>query len=139
MLKFKNPHWKTYNEFNSNKNKHTIEIQHSGRGWNLTYSQDMIMSWILSKYTIYWNIIGNLIYSRLSSIDEMLAQWLAFGVFKMLTRQTSIFLPGTLLVIYNLKLLLSGEPELDVKTDKEDILMTGALEEWVMCIFCNVC
>ncbi|EHA98892.1 MORC family CW-type zinc finger protein 1, partial [Heterocephalus glaber] len=35
---------------------------------------------------------------------------------------------GTLLVIYNLKLLLSGEPELDVKTDKEDILMAGALE-----------
>uniref|UniRef100_G1TUJ0 MORC family CW-type zinc finger 1 n=1 Tax=Oryctolagus cuniculus TaxID=9986 RepID=G1TUJ0_RABIT len=37
---------------------------------------------------------------------------------------------GTLLVIYNLKLLLSGEPELDVKTDKEDILMTGALEDF---------
>ncbi|XP_011732431.2 MORC family CW-type zinc finger protein 1 isoform X6 [Macaca nemestrina] len=36
---------------------------------------------------------------------------------------------GTLLVIYNLKLLLNGEPELDVKTDKEDILMAGALEE----------
>ncbi|EPQ01916.1 MORC family CW-type zinc finger protein 1 [Myotis brandtii] len=36
---------------------------------------------------------------------------------------------GTLLVIYNLKLLLSGEPELDVKTDKEDILMAEALEE----------
>ncbi|MBZ3871210.1 MORC family CW-type zinc finger protein 1, partial [Sciurus carolinensis] len=36
---------------------------------------------------------------------------------------------GTLLVIYNLKLLLSGEPELDIKTDKEDILMAGALEE----------
>ncbi|XP_013370488.1 PREDICTED: MORC family CW-type zinc finger protein 1 isoform X2 [Chinchilla lanigera] len=35
---------------------------------------------------------------------------------------------GTLLVVYNLKLLLSGEPELDVKTDKEDILMAGALE-----------
>nr|XP_037858545.1 MORC family CW-type zinc finger protein 1 [Chlorocebus sabaeus] len=36
---------------------------------------------------------------------------------------------GTLLVIYNLKLLLNGEPELDVKTDKEDILVAGALEE----------
>ncbi|XP_004648485.1 MORC family CW-type zinc finger protein 1, partial [Octodon degus] len=35
---------------------------------------------------------------------------------------------GTLLVIYNLKLLLNGEPELDVKTDKEDILMAGDLE-----------
>ncbi|XP_064351708.1 LOW QUALITY PROTEIN: MORC family CW-type zinc finger protein 1 [Camelus dromedarius] len=37
---------------------------------------------------------------------------------------------GTLLVVYNLKLLLSGEPELDVKTDKEDILMAGALEDF---------
>ncbi|GAB5576414.1 MORC family CW-type zinc finger protein 1 isoform X2 [Prionailurus iriomotensis] len=37
---------------------------------------------------------------------------------------------GTLLVIYNLKLLLSGEPELDVKTDKEDMLMAGALEDF---------
>jgi hypothetical protein len=35
-----------------------------------------------------------------------------------------------------MKLLLTGEPELDVKTDKEDILMAGALEEeWVMCVF----
>ncbi|XP_048201769.1 MORC family CW-type zinc finger protein 1 [Perognathus longimembris pacificus] len=37
---------------------------------------------------------------------------------------------GTLVIIYNLKLLLSGEPELDVKTDKEDILMAGALEDF---------
>ncbi|XP_054984957.1 MORC family CW-type zinc finger protein 1 [Sorex araneus] len=37
---------------------------------------------------------------------------------------------GTLLVVFNLKLLLSGEPELDVKTDKEDILMAGALEDF---------
>ncbi|KAM5275750.1 MORC family CW-type zinc finger protein 1 [Hipposideros larvatus] len=37
---------------------------------------------------------------------------------------------GTLLVIYNLKLLLNGEPELDVKTDKEDILIAGALENF---------
>ncbi|EDK98094.1 MORC family CW-type zinc finger protein 1 [Mus musculus] len=36
---------------------------------------------------------------------------------------------GTLLIIYNLKLLLSGEPELDVTTDKEDILMAEAPEE----------
>ncbi|XP_036912757.1 MORC family CW-type zinc finger protein 1 [Sturnira hondurensis] len=35
---------------------------------------------------------------------------------------------GTFLVIYNLKLLLNGEPELDIKTDKEDILIAGALE-----------
>uniref|UniRef100_A0A4W2F5H2 CW-type domain-containing protein n=1 Tax=Bos indicus x Bos taurus TaxID=30522 RepID=A0A4W2F5H2_BOBOX len=37
---------------------------------------------------------------------------------------------GTLLVVYNLKLLLSGEPELDVKTDREDILMAGALGDF---------
>ncbi|XP_049641562.1 MORC family CW-type zinc finger protein 1 [Suncus etruscus] len=37
---------------------------------------------------------------------------------------------GTLLVVFNLKLLLSGEPELDVKTDKEDILVAGALEDF---------
>ncbi|GAB1300314.1 MORC family CW-type zinc finger protein 1 [Apodemus speciosus] len=37
---------------------------------------------------------------------------------------------GTLLIIYNLKLLLSGEPELDVRTNKEDILMAEALEEF---------
>ncbi|XP_078206304.1 MORC family CW-type zinc finger protein 1 isoform X4 [Callithrix jacchus] len=37
---------------------------------------------------------------------------------------------GTLLVIYNLNLLLNGEPELDVKTDREDILMAGALEDY---------
>ncbi|XP_077627937.1 MORC family CW-type zinc finger protein 1 [Crocuta crocuta] len=37
---------------------------------------------------------------------------------------------GTLLVVYNLKLLLSGEPELDIKTDKEDILLAGALEDF---------
>uniref|UniRef100_A0A452FN78 MORC family CW-type zinc finger protein 1 n=1 Tax=Capra hircus TaxID=9925 RepID=A0A452FN78_CAPHI len=37
---------------------------------------------------------------------------------------------GTLLVIYNVKLLLSGEPELDVKTDREDILVAGALGDF---------
>ncbi|XP_031215965.1 MORC family CW-type zinc finger protein 1 [Mastomys coucha] len=37
---------------------------------------------------------------------------------------------GTLLIIYNLKLLLSGEPELDVTTDREDILMAEALQEF---------
>ncbi|VTJ77754.1 Hypothetical predicted protein, partial [Marmota monax] len=44
---------------------------------------------------------------------------------------------GTLLVIYNLKLLLSGEPELDVKTDKEDILMAGADEEKYLYVTCS--
>ncbi|KAM9034425.1 MORC family CW-type zinc finger protein 1 [Sarcophilus harrisii] len=36
---------------------------------------------------------------------------------------------GTLVVIYNLKLMLNGEPELDIKTDKEDILIAGVLED----------
>nr|XP_060626635.1 MORC family CW-type zinc finger protein 1 [Anolis sagrei ordinatus] len=35
---------------------------------------------------------------------------------------------GTLLVIYNLKLTVSGETELDIRTDEEDMLITGAIE-----------
>ena len=31
---------------------------------------------------------------------------------------------GTLVIIYNLKLLDSGQPELDVKTDPYDIILT---------------
>ncbi|XP_072470150.1 MORC family CW-type zinc finger protein 1 [Notamacropus eugenii] len=37
---------------------------------------------------------------------------------------------GTLVVIYNLKLMLNGEPELDIKTNKEDILIAGVLEDF---------
>ncbi|XP_074070544.1 MORC family CW-type zinc finger protein 1 [Macrotis lagotis] len=37
---------------------------------------------------------------------------------------------GTLVVIYNLKLMVSGEPELDIKTNKEDILIAGVLEDF---------
>ncbi|XP_043849421.1 MORC family CW-type zinc finger protein 1 [Dromiciops gliroides] len=37
---------------------------------------------------------------------------------------------GTLVVIYNLKLMISGEPELDIKTNKEDILIAGVLEDF---------
>ncbi|XP_020855508.1 MORC family CW-type zinc finger protein 1 [Phascolarctos cinereus] len=36
---------------------------------------------------------------------------------------------GTLVVIYNLKLMLNGEPELDIKTNKEDILIAGVFED----------
>ena len=32
---------------------------------------------------------------------------------------------GTLTLVYNLKLLDSGEPELDIKTDPYDILLTN--------------
>nr|XP_008105991.1 PREDICTED: MORC family CW-type zinc finger protein 1 isoform X8 [Anolis carolinensis] len=35
---------------------------------------------------------------------------------------------GTLLVIYNLKLTITGETELDIQTDEEDVLITGATE-----------
>ncbi|XP_015282820.1 PREDICTED: MORC family CW-type zinc finger protein 1 [Gekko japonicus] len=35
---------------------------------------------------------------------------------------------GTLVVIYNLKLMLSGEPELDIQTDEADILIAGEHE-----------
>lgn len=43
-----------------------------------------------------------------------------------------IFLsPGTFIVIYNLKLMLSGEPELDIRTDSVDILIAGLLDKWV--------
>ncbi|KAM4889032.1 MORC family CW-type zinc finger protein 1 [Thomomys bottae] len=56
-------------------------------------------------------------YSPFKSEDELMQQ------FDMIYGKC-----GTLLIIYNLKFLLSGEPELDVRTDKEDILMTGAPE-----------
>ncbi|XP_054830407.1 MORC family CW-type zinc finger protein 1 [Eublepharis macularius] len=35
---------------------------------------------------------------------------------------------GTLMMIYNLKLMLNGEPELDIQTDEVDILIAGAHE-----------
>ncbi|XP_068617196.1 ATPase MORC2 isoform X2 [Brachionichthys hirsutus] len=38
---------------------------------------------------------------------------------------------GTLVIIYNLKLMDSREPELDVETDHQDILMSGTLVEGV--------
>uniref|UniRef100_A0ACB8FH44 MORC CW-type zinc finger protein 1 n=1 Tax=Sphaerodactylus townsendi TaxID=933632 RepID=A0ACB8FH44_9SAUR len=36
---------------------------------------------------------------------------------------------GTLVVIYNLKLMLDGKPELDIQTDEVDILIAGGLEK----------
>uniref|UniRef100_A0A8C5E811 CW-type domain-containing protein n=1 Tax=Gouania willdenowi TaxID=441366 RepID=A0A8C5E811_GOUWI len=38
---------------------------------------------------------------------------------------------GTLVIIYNLKLMDTGEPELDVETDHQDILMAGLVAEGV--------
>ncbi|KAJ6662682.1 hypothetical protein lerEdw1_011322 [Lerista edwardsae] len=37
---------------------------------------------------------------------------------------------GTLVIIYNLKLTLSGEPELDIQTDEEDILIAETPENF---------
>lgn len=38
---------------------------------------------------------------------------------------------GTLVIIYNLKLMDNGEPELDAETDHQDILMAGTPNEGV--------
>lgn len=38
---------------------------------------------------------------------------------------------GTLVIVYNLKLMDNGEPELDVETDHQDILMAGTASEGV--------
>lgn len=38
---------------------------------------------------------------------------------------------GTLVVVYNLKLMDNREPELDVETDHQDILMAGTSVEGV--------
>lgn len=39
---------------------------------------------------------------------------------------------GTLVIIYNLKLMDNGEPELDLETDHQDILMAGTPVEGVL-------
>lgn len=93
------------------------------------------MFWNLFKYIIYWSIKGSLVYSRFNFIDEIIVLWLIFSVVKILISWMFIFLLGILLVIYNLKFLFSGELELDVKIDKEDILIVGVFEEWVTCVF----
>lgn len=41
---------------------------------------------------------------------------------------------GTLVIIYNLKLMDSREPELDFETDHQDILMAGTAAEGVWVI-----
>lgn len=38
---------------------------------------------------------------------------------------------GTLVIVYNLKLMDNREPELDVESDHQDILMAGMLAEGV--------
>lgn len=43
----------------------------------------------------------------------------------------SDMLKGTLVIIYNLKLMDNREPELDFETDHQDILMAGTSVEGV--------
>lgn len=43
----------------------------------------------------------------------------------------SVLFKGTLVVIYNLKLMDNREPELDFETDHQDILMAGTPAEGV--------
>lgn len=46
----------------------------------------------------------------------------------------SVLLKGTLVIIYNLKLMDNREPELDFETDHQDILMAGTPAEGVWVI-----
>ncbi|XP_067402494.1 MORC family CW-type zinc finger protein 1 [Emydura macquarii macquarii] len=69
----------------------------------------------LEKFTIQMSIIYK--YSPFKSETELLQQFDAiYGR------------GGTLIIIYNLKLMLNGEPELDIRTDSVDILMAGLLD-----------
>nr|XP_048695357.1 MORC family CW-type zinc finger protein 1 [Caretta caretta] len=69
----------------------------------------------LEKFTIQTSIIFK--YSPFKSETELLQQFDAiYGR------------SGTFIVIYNLKLMLSGEPELDIRTDSVDILIAGLLD-----------
>uniref|UniRef100_A0A8D0HWR5 MORC family CW-type zinc finger 1 n=2 Tax=Sphenodon punctatus TaxID=8508 RepID=A0A8D0HWR5_SPHPU len=62
------------------------------------------------KFTMQMSVICK--YSPFKSENELMQQFDAiYGT------------SGTLVVIYNLKLMLNGEPELDIKTDSVDILM----------------
>ncbi|CAM4424576.1 unnamed protein product [Lepidochelys olivacea] len=69
----------------------------------------------LEKFTIQTSIIFK--YSPFKSETELLQQFDAiYGR------------SGTFIVVYNLKLMLSGEPELDIRTDSVDILIAGLLD-----------
>ncbi|XP_023959218.2 MORC family CW-type zinc finger protein 1 isoform X10 [Chrysemys picta bellii] len=69
----------------------------------------------LEKFTVQMSIIFK--YSPFKSETELLQQFDAiYGR------------SGTFIVIYNLKLMLSGEPELDIRTDSVDIQIAGLLD-----------
>ncbi|XP_043366510.1 MORC family CW-type zinc finger protein 1 [Dermochelys coriacea] len=69
----------------------------------------------LEKFTLQTSIIFK--YSPFKTETELLQQFDAiYGR------------SGTFIVIYNLKLMLSGEPELDIRTDSVDILIAGLLD-----------
>ncbi|XP_077378143.1 ATPase MORC2 isoform X2 [Festucalex cinctus] len=70
------------------------------------------------KYTIETELIFK--YSPFKSVQELMEQ------FSKIESSS-----GTLVIIYNLKLMDNREPELDVETDHQDILMAGILAEGV--------
>ncbi|XP_075764523.1 MORC family CW-type zinc finger protein 1 isoform X4 [Pelodiscus sinensis] len=71
----------------------------------------------LEKFTVQMSIIFK--YSPFNSETELLQQFDAiYGR------------SGTFIIIYNVKLTLSGEPELDIRTDHADIMITGLLDKY---------
>ncbi|XP_077417239.1 ATPase MORC2 isoform X2 [Vanacampus margaritifer] len=70
------------------------------------------------KYAIETELICK--YSPFKSVQELMEQFSKI-------ESTS----GTLVIIYNLKLMDNREPELDAETDHQDILMAGMLAEGV--------
>ena len=58
---------------------------------------------------------------------KLLLKYSPFSTESMLMKEFSQIdnTSGTLVIIYNMKLLDSGEPELDVKTDPYDILLSN--------------
>nr|XP_032660347.1 MORC family CW-type zinc finger protein 1 [Chelonoidis abingdonii] len=69
----------------------------------------------LEKFTVQMSIIFK--YSPFTSETELLQQF-----------DTIYGRSGTFIVVYNVKLMLSGEPELDIRTDSVDIQIAGLLD-----------
>lgn len=68
-----------------------------------------------------------------TALPKLFCFFLSTGFFRCLFK-------GTLVIIYNLKLMDNGEPELDAETDHQDILMAGTPDEgvWVSLRYCNL-
>ncbi|XP_077601031.1 ATPase MORC2-like isoform X1 [Stigmatopora nigra] len=84
--------------------------------WNLQTKQPMTSD--PEKYAIETELIFK--YSPFKTEQELMEQ------FSKIESAS-----GTLVIIYNLKLMDNREPELDVETDHQDILMAGMLAEGV--------